>query len=461
MARGWESKSVESQIEETDRKLDRGAWLTPEQRKIEERRAGLELSRRRVLHEIEEARSPVRRASLEQALAFLDEEIGKLGSFLGYDRRGLPAPWPMSTLRKPPAPPPIYDPHAKARTVAQPRTAAVQARPGAPPPPPLRWPGQGPSVQAKPAVQPPASLQPRPPVQPRRLAPPPVPPPRTARVAQLAPAPRAGFRPVIQCKLGQKVVNLLVTQLQHNVNLVYDDANPDQQQLEENYRIIAAAIRGAQYKDSEEHVKQVAKALSGKKKPKNLSFLNPIQQIQLVVVEIPHLEDFPKDEGEKLISHDPEDVSLLAKIDGGKVKSEPLDDTINNSITTPDNSSEVTTTVGDGEVASLASTLSDFVAFLKKPENQTSQHHFTVALVGPYGPCNGCKKRIIKFVELWQDNAKTYMRTNVNASLTITYKYANRPQKMRNQYYGYPEDAVQNHPYLHTLTAQATGTNAG
>lgn len=78
MARGWESKSVESQIEETDRKLDRGALLTPEQRRLEEKRAGLELSRRRILHEIEAARSPVRRASLAQALAFLDDEIGKL-----------------------------------------------------------------------------------------------------------------------------------------------------------------------------------------------------------------------------------------------------------------------------------------------------------------------------------------------------------------------------------------------
>ena len=78
MARGWESKSVESQIEETDRRLDRGAPLTPEQRRTEEKRAGLELSRRRVLHELEQARSPVRRASLEQALAFLDEEIGRL-----------------------------------------------------------------------------------------------------------------------------------------------------------------------------------------------------------------------------------------------------------------------------------------------------------------------------------------------------------------------------------------------
>lgn len=76
MARGWESKSVESQ-QETGR-AERTAALTPEQREIQQKRSSLELSRRRVLREIEETRSNVRRASLEQALAFLDEELRKL-----------------------------------------------------------------------------------------------------------------------------------------------------------------------------------------------------------------------------------------------------------------------------------------------------------------------------------------------------------------------------------------------
>jgi hypothetical protein len=79
MARGWESKSVESQIEDADRS-DRTEPLTPEQRESRRKREGLELSRRRVLHDLEAARSPVRRASLEHALAFLDEEIRKLGA---------------------------------------------------------------------------------------------------------------------------------------------------------------------------------------------------------------------------------------------------------------------------------------------------------------------------------------------------------------------------------------------
>jgi hypothetical protein len=78
MARGWESKSVESQIEDAGSRSNRRELLTPEQREIRLKRQGFELSRRRVLHELEATRSAVRRTSLEHALAFLDEEIGKL-----------------------------------------------------------------------------------------------------------------------------------------------------------------------------------------------------------------------------------------------------------------------------------------------------------------------------------------------------------------------------------------------
>ena len=46
---------------------------------IQQKRESLELSRRRIVREIETARSEVRRASLQQALAFLDKEIEALG----------------------------------------------------------------------------------------------------------------------------------------------------------------------------------------------------------------------------------------------------------------------------------------------------------------------------------------------------------------------------------------------
>jgi ferric-dicitrate binding protein FerR (iron transport regulator) len=81
MARGWESKSVESQIEDAGSRSNRSSQhelLTAEQRAVWQKLQDLELSRRRVLQDLEIARSPVRRRALEQALAFLEGEIRKL-----------------------------------------------------------------------------------------------------------------------------------------------------------------------------------------------------------------------------------------------------------------------------------------------------------------------------------------------------------------------------------------------
>lgn len=81
MARGWESKSVESQIEDAGASVERVGALTlaSEERERQRQRSGLELSRRRVKLDLEAAQSPVRRTPLEQALAHLDGEIRKLG----------------------------------------------------------------------------------------------------------------------------------------------------------------------------------------------------------------------------------------------------------------------------------------------------------------------------------------------------------------------------------------------
>jgi hypothetical protein len=78
MARGWESKSVESQIDDAGSGADRSELATAGQRRLRQQRESLELSRRRVLHDLETAASPVRRASLEQALAFLDRQLADL-----------------------------------------------------------------------------------------------------------------------------------------------------------------------------------------------------------------------------------------------------------------------------------------------------------------------------------------------------------------------------------------------
>jgi hypothetical protein len=79
MARGWESKSVESQMADAGDGEKRQGGLPADERQLHARRRGLELSRARVLQELEATTSPLRRSALESALAFLDGELTKLG----------------------------------------------------------------------------------------------------------------------------------------------------------------------------------------------------------------------------------------------------------------------------------------------------------------------------------------------------------------------------------------------
>jgi hypothetical protein len=80
MARGWESKSVESQIESAEAReaLAKLPKLTPEEADRKGKRESLELSRKRVLHDIETSRNPRYRATLEAALKHLDDKIAML-----------------------------------------------------------------------------------------------------------------------------------------------------------------------------------------------------------------------------------------------------------------------------------------------------------------------------------------------------------------------------------------------
>jgi hypothetical protein len=77
MARGFESKSVESQQSET-RSKTRETKRTAAEVERDQRRHTLEMSRRRITNELATTKSPMRRSSLEAALKHLDSEIGKL-----------------------------------------------------------------------------------------------------------------------------------------------------------------------------------------------------------------------------------------------------------------------------------------------------------------------------------------------------------------------------------------------
>jgi len=289
-----------------------------------------------------------------------------------------------------------------------------------------------------------------------------VPPPVVQRqTPAVRPAwPHAG---TLQAELGGRALKQIVAYIRKHLDtpgaLTYDDAKPaPEDKQKENYTLISKGIEGVgeNYKVSLEHVQQVADRLS--KGKQTVSVLDPTPPVTVVVAEIPHLDTFD-DEEAMLSHHDPAQSTLRSRVDGGAVPEAKTNLDVQAALLKPDESSEVTTTQGDGEVKPLIDALSNFVGYLSKKANQQSQHHFTVALVGPYGPCNGCKKRIAKFVELWGKAATKLMKHGVTAKLTVTYKYQNEPQAVRTQYYGYKEDEAQKAPYRHTLIQDITGTN--
>jgi hypothetical protein len=85
MARGWESKSVEDQIEAAESR--RAITLGKKQSAVEDarnrEREQLLLSRTRVLHDIEHANNPRYQAILRGALKHLDDKL------LEFDRQSI------------------------------------------------------------------------------------------------------------------------------------------------------------------------------------------------------------------------------------------------------------------------------------------------------------------------------------------------------------------------------------
>ena len=77
MARGWESKAVADQIEEGESRQQRPSKTaaTREQRMQKERLDSLQLSRSRLLQQLEHARHPAHRNVLHNGLKALEREI--------------------------------------------------------------------------------------------------------------------------------------------------------------------------------------------------------------------------------------------------------------------------------------------------------------------------------------------------------------------------------------------------
>jgi hypothetical protein len=77
MARGWESKSVESQQEAAASRPSPATRFNPQEAQRRAERATLMLARTRALADLQQACAPAHRAMLEQAIADLDRRLAE------------------------------------------------------------------------------------------------------------------------------------------------------------------------------------------------------------------------------------------------------------------------------------------------------------------------------------------------------------------------------------------------
>ena len=80
MARGWESKDVESQVAAAEEKPSNFGAGPESDEKVRQQqiRKDLQLSRIRIVHDLESATNANHRKSLEAALAHLDKKLANL-----------------------------------------------------------------------------------------------------------------------------------------------------------------------------------------------------------------------------------------------------------------------------------------------------------------------------------------------------------------------------------------------
>jgi hypothetical protein len=81
MARGWESKSVEDQVQQSETKNTKGkkAQASATEIDVRRRREVLLLSRKRVERELQASQNVRYKEQLNRALADLDAQLAKLG----------------------------------------------------------------------------------------------------------------------------------------------------------------------------------------------------------------------------------------------------------------------------------------------------------------------------------------------------------------------------------------------
>ena len=80
MARGWESKAVESQIESAENQIRplHDEHIAPQDLELLRKKESLKLSRTRVLRELETSQNPRYRNLMQKALDDLNSELSRL-----------------------------------------------------------------------------------------------------------------------------------------------------------------------------------------------------------------------------------------------------------------------------------------------------------------------------------------------------------------------------------------------
>ena len=80
MARGWESKAVADQIEEGEsrQKQSPRSETSPEERQLKDRLDSLQLSKARLLEQLERARHPAHRGVLLNGLKAVEKELEEI-----------------------------------------------------------------------------------------------------------------------------------------------------------------------------------------------------------------------------------------------------------------------------------------------------------------------------------------------------------------------------------------------
>ncbi len=78
MARGWESKSVEAQVESADQKPEPHRAMSPEEIAQQRERVGIEMSCARVRQQLQATQDPRYIKLLTETLADLEQKLSKL-----------------------------------------------------------------------------------------------------------------------------------------------------------------------------------------------------------------------------------------------------------------------------------------------------------------------------------------------------------------------------------------------